>query len=121
MTKITKLKLSALSEQEKKEYEKIRGLLLVAEEIYRARTQLSLSQAELASLVGTTQRIISNIENAEVNIGFDLLLRISNALGLNFKFGTKGIIECGASIMIDFPRVNDINRSLSVEINNNIT
>lgn len=116
MTKITKLKLSVLSEQETREYEKVCGLLLVAEEIYRARVQLNLSQAELAFLVGTTQRIISNVENAEINIGFDLLLRISKTLSLNFKFGTTGINDGGASIMINFPQVT--NQTTSINVNN---
>ncbi len=120
MTKIIKRKLSPLSEQEKREYEKVSGLLLIAEEVFRARVRLNLSQSELASLIGTTQRIISNIENAEINIGFDLLLRLSKALSLSFKFGATGITDGGTSFVIDFSRTTDSSRSLRVEITNSV-
>lgn len=76
------------------------ALLYVSKEVYNARKEVNLSQKELADLVGTTQRIISNIENAEINIGFNLLLRIARALNLNLIFGgcsfsshaTKGVV-----------------------------
>jgi ribosome-binding protein aMBF1 (putative translation factor) len=52
----------------------------LAVEVYNAREILSLSQSELAKKLSTTQRIISNIEDAEINIGIELLGRIVEVL-----------------------------------------
>jgi transcriptional regulator with XRE-family HTH domain len=71
----------------KQEYNLLKDLLLIAEEIYDARVALKLSQQGLAKKVGTTQKVISKIENAEVNFGADLILRISRALNIQFKLG----------------------------------
>ncbi len=49
-------------------------------EIYNIREKLGISQQELAKRVETTQKVISRIENGDVNIGFSLLNRIANVL-----------------------------------------
>ena len=41
--------------------------LNIAEQIYTLRTQLGLSQKQLADLVGTTQSVISRLEDADYN------------------------------------------------------
>jgi len=46
---------------------KQRDNLEVAEQIYNLRTQAGLSQKELAKLVGTTQSVISRLEDADYN------------------------------------------------------
>lgn len=48
--------------------------------VYNKRVNLGLSQQKLAKLVRTTQKVISNIENAEVNLGLDLMNRIGKVL-----------------------------------------
>jgi transcriptional regulator with XRE-family HTH domain len=50
-------------------------------EIFNARKAKKISQQELAKKIGTTQKIISNIENGDINIGIDLLNRLSKSLG----------------------------------------
>lgn len=77
----------------KEKYKLISDLLLVAEEIYHARVARGLSQGQLAKKIGTTQRIISNIENAEINVGIDLLLRIARALDMRFRFGECFLVD----------------------------
>lgn len=52
----------------------------LAQEVYQKRKELGSSQAELARRIKTTQRIISDIENADLNIGFALLNRLSKEL-----------------------------------------
>lgn len=52
----------------------------LAIEVYRARKSKKLSQQSLAKKSCTTQKIISNIENGDVNIGIDLLNRLSKTL-----------------------------------------
>ncbi|KKR22052.1 MAG: hypothetical protein UT48_C0001G0065 [Parcubacteria group bacterium GW2011_GWE2_39_37] len=71
----------------KQEYDLLKDLLAIAEEVYSARIALKLSQQDLAKIVGTTQKVISKIENAEVNFGVDLILRISRALNIQFNLG----------------------------------
>ncbi len=58
-----------------------------AQEIYDVRNSKKLSQQELATLAETTQKVISKIESAEVNIGIDLLQRVVRSLELTFKVG----------------------------------
>jgi ribosome-binding protein aMBF1 (putative translation factor) len=61
--------------------EKIQEDLSVAEQIYKLRTQASLSQKELASLIGTSQSDISRLENADYEgYSVKMLQRISTAL-----------------------------------------
>ncbi|MHC4426743.1 MAG: helix-turn-helix domain-containing protein [Planctomycetota bacterium] len=45
--------------------EKERGNLNIAEQIHTLRTQAGLSQKQLAELVGTTQSVISRLEDAD--------------------------------------------------------
>jgi Helix-turn-helix. len=71
----------------KKDLEDIRARIELSVEIYNARNQSGLSQTKLAKLASTTQRIISNIESAQVNVGFDLIRRVVRALNLTFKIG----------------------------------
>jgi transcriptional regulator with XRE-family HTH domain len=55
----------------------------LAVEIYAKRKQRGWNQIELAKNIGTTQKVISNIENGDVNIGVDLLKRLVDGLGLS--------------------------------------
>ncbi len=53
----------------------------IAGQIYELRTQAGLSQAELARLVGTTQSVISRLEDADYNgHSLNMLRRIAEAL-----------------------------------------
>ena len=54
-------------------------------EIYNARETFGMSQQELAQKAQTTQKVISRIENGDVNIGFALLNRIAIILNFNYK------------------------------------
>ncbi|MDD5639658.1 MAG: helix-turn-helix transcriptional regulator [Candidatus Pacebacteria bacterium] len=52
----------------------------IAKEVYNMREQKCLSQQSLAKMAATTQRIISDIENADLNPGTILLFRVAKAL-----------------------------------------
>lgn len=52
-------------------------------EIYNTRIALGISQQELAKMTKTTQKMISNIESANVDVRFSTLSKIKKAL--NFK------------------------------------
>jgi len=44
------------------------------------RIQYKLSQAELAKKLGTTQAVISRVENGSVNIGINFLQKVANTI-----------------------------------------
>jgi transcriptional regulator with XRE-family HTH domain len=55
---------------------------MIAQLVYDARTENGLSQAQLAKLVGTTQSVISRLEDSDYR-GHSLMMlrRIAKALG----------------------------------------
>ncbi|ABO49073.1 transcriptional regulator, XRE family [Desulforamulus reducens MI-1] len=63
--------------------------------------KLKITQAELASWLGVTQDYISKIENGNISVGLDFLLKFCNAVGdtpdgvLNFKLNNPGPLEIG--------------------------
>ncbi|PSB10091.1 transcriptional regulator [Pleurocapsa sp. CCALA 161] len=58
----------------------------VAQLIYDARTLAGLSQTELAKLIGTTQSVISRLEDADYEgHSLSMLSRIAQALGREVK------------------------------------
>lgn len=72
--------------------------LRLAVEVYNQREKLGLSQQDLAKKIGSTQKVISKIENGDVNAGFDLVARIGNALSFTannwsqvYKFTMPGV------------------------------
>lgn len=61
----------------KKEREKAE----IAAQIYKLRTQAGLSQQKLARMIGTTQSVISRLEDADYNgHSLNMLHRIASAL-----------------------------------------
>jgi predicted transcriptional regulator len=54
-------------------------------EIYNAREFLNMSQQKLAEKAQTTQKVISRVENGDVNVGFALLNRIASVLNFSYK------------------------------------
>ncbi len=53
--------------------------------VYDARTKKRMSQQELAKKAQTTQKRISNIENADIDLGMSAIYRISQALYFDSK------------------------------------
>lgn len=49
------------------------------------REQQGLSQRKLALMIGSNQTHIWQIENGTVNVGFDLLCRLADALEVNVR------------------------------------
>lgn len=54
--------------------------LRLAVEIYQQRERKGWSQQDLAKEVKTTQKVISKLENGEVNAGLDIVRRLGAAL-----------------------------------------
>ena len=64
-----------------KDLEKARQEADIAAQIYEARRQANLSQKQLAELIGTTQSVISRLEDADyTGHSLEMLRRIATAL-----------------------------------------
>ena len=76
-----------------KEYsEDARARILLATEIYKARTRKGLSQQALAREAETTQKVVSKIENGQVNVGLNLVFRMVKSLGLRLQIGMVSLV-----------------------------
>jgi len=69
-----------------------RARIALAREIYNARIKKGLSQQVLAKDAQTTQKVVSKIENGQVNVGLDLMFKIIRSLGLKLQIGTAHIV-----------------------------
>jgi len=72
------LKDSLKDEEFKAAYEDKELRYKVVDILVGIRIQYKLSQAELAKKLGTTQAVISRVENGSVNIGIDFLQKVAN-------------------------------------------
>jgi predicted transcriptional regulator len=73
------LNKSLEDEEFKKEWDKLELRYAVVEQLIKLRNAYNLSQTELAKKIGTTQAVISRIENGTVNVGIDFLAKIAKA------------------------------------------
>jgi ribosome-binding protein aMBF1 (putative translation factor) len=72
------LKASLKDEEFKAAYDNKELRYKIVDILVSIRIQYKLSQAELAKKLGTTQAVISRIENGSVNIGIDFLQKVAN-------------------------------------------
>ena len=61
-------------------YREAEERIRLGQEIYKRRKDLGISQQELAKLTKTTQKMISHIESANVDIRFSTLSKIKKVL-----------------------------------------
>lgn len=90
MKNIIKNNIDAIAEARKskefKEYSKDADLRIkLAVEAYNAREKMGWSQQKLAKEIGSTQKVISKIENGDVNIGVELLNRLAEKLNFDSR------------------------------------
>jgi len=69
----------------KQEWEKLELRYIIVKQLIKLRNSYNLSQSELAKKVGTTQSVISRIENGNVNIGIDMIERIAKSFNKQIK------------------------------------
>ena len=82
MTKLTELKARFMEDPEfREEYARIDGEYALIEALVRARTAAKLTQAELASRLGTTQSAVARLEGGRVSPSFATLRRYAEATG----------------------------------------
>lgn len=65
----------------KEEWDRLELRYQFIRKLISLREQNKISQEELAKRVGTSQAVISRIENGSVNVGIDMIQRIAVAFG----------------------------------------
>jgi len=82
------LKIQLKDPEFKKEWEKSEAAYQITRELIRVRIEGKISQRQLAKKAGTTQAVISRIENMSVSPSIGLVQRIAGSLGkrLEIKF-----------------------------------
>jgi len=71
----------------RKEYEALKPKYMLIQALIEHRNKLRMSQAQLASIVGTHQPAISRLERGDGNITLSTLFKVANAL--NTKLDTS--------------------------------
>jgi len=73
------LNKSLEDENFKKEWDSLELRYAIVEQLIKLRNAYDLSQTELAKKIGTTQAVISRVENGTVNVGIDFLAKVAQA------------------------------------------
>ena len=72
-------------ERVRDEYEKLEARFGVVQELLEARRRAGLTQAELASAMGTTRSVVSRLESGRHSPSVDTLVAAANALGCHLE------------------------------------
>ncbi len=89
-TKYEDFKAQLLTDPEvRKEYEALEPQFRLIRDILLRRSELNLSQMELAKRVGTRQPAISRLERGDGNININTLRRIADALDADLDISLK--------------------------------
>ena len=70
----------------KKEWDKTELRYTIIKQLIKLRNAYNLTQAQLAKKIGTTQAVISRIENGTTNVGIDFLEKIAKAFNKKVEF-----------------------------------
>lgn len=82
MTSLGKLKERFLTDPEvKAEYDRLGPIFAVVGEMIEARQDAGLTQADVASRMGTSQSVVARLESARHMPTFDLIARYAEAVG----------------------------------------
>jgi DNA-binding XRE family transcriptional regulator len=87
-------KAELLSKQNiRRQYDALKPKYEIIQAIIARRNELSLSQRELARLVGMQQPAICRIERGDNNITIGTLFRVADALNLDVEFKPRTLAE----------------------------
>jgi DNA-binding XRE family transcriptional regulator len=73
----------------KKQYEVLNPKYAVIHELIQRRNELHISQRDLAKRIGTRQPAISRLEAGDNNTRIETLIKVADALGLQFSLSPK--------------------------------
>lgn len=101
-----------------------KGALLrtrLAVEVSALRKAMNISQQDLAKRIETTQKIVSEVENGNVNIGVELLGRFTDNLNFNTDHLAK-IFDCPKAVVIttDAYNLNDNRKAWTMSSSTNL-
>ncbi|OGO19950.1 MAG: hypothetical protein A2Z15_03145 [Chloroflexi bacterium RBG_16_50_11] len=77
----------------RKQYEALKPKYDIIQSIVARRIELSLSQRELARLIGMHQPAICRIERGDNNITVGTLFKVADALNLDIEFKPRSVTE----------------------------
>ena len=82
MTSLAKLRNKLLTDPAvQAEYDRLGPIFAVVGEMIEARQEAGLTQAEVASRMGTSQSVVARLENARHMPTFDMVARYAAAIG----------------------------------------
>lgn len=87
------LKEELKQEAVRREYYRIDPFYQLAEQIILLRKQRGITQKELAEKAGTTQAVVSRIENASVRASLETVVRLAEALDAVVDLNLKPVEE----------------------------
>ncbi|MEA3314750.1 MAG: helix-turn-helix transcriptional regulator [Campylobacterota bacterium] len=70
----------------KQEWDNLELRYTIIKQLITLRNSYNLSQTELAKKIGTTQAVISRIENGTTNVGIDFLAKVARAFNKKVEF-----------------------------------
>jgi DNA-binding XRE family transcriptional regulator len=76
-----------------KQYELLKPKYDIIQSIVARRIELSLSQRDLARMIGMQQPAICRVERGDNNITVGTLFRIANALDLDIEFKPRSLVK----------------------------
>ena len=79
--------------KEREEYERLKPKYDMIQRLIERRIQLSMSQAQLARIIGTQQPAIARLENGANNTTVSTLFKVTNALGLDVEFKPRSLVK----------------------------
>jgi DNA-binding XRE family transcriptional regulator len=77
----------------RKEYDALKPKYHMIQSLISRRNHLRISQAKLASIIGTQQPAISRLEKGGNNTTIGTLFRVTEALGLDVEFKPKSLTK----------------------------
>ena len=79
--------------KEREEYERLKPKYDMIQRLIERRTQLRMSQARLARIIGTKQPAIARLENGAHNTTVSTLYKVANALGLDVELKPRSLVK----------------------------
>ena len=77
----------------RKGYEALEPKYNLIRALIKRRNELSLSQAQLASIIGMQQPAISRLENGANNATISTLFKVIDALNLDMEFKPRSLVK----------------------------
>src|SRR3989344_8144579 len=87
------------SEKFRQYSENVMPRIRLATEVYNSRKALGLSQQALAKEINSTQKVISKVENGDMNLGIELLNRFVEKLNFNSDTLAR-VFNCGQAYVV---------------------